>query len=243
MRKASIRVLALATLASLAMASSTNASMILSFGISGPGVKAAVVSGSTTTLTTNSAVPGFSGAFPVTITTIGNITLPPILSISAKETFVNVTSTGAATLANGTISQPFSGTISYLDPTTPTINYLTMTFAGVLRGSAGGQTVDLTADNTVAGQSVSFTSTDPRVIPFLTDPIKNFTIGLTGLSNPLAISGTTISGFTSTNESGNVSSFAAGPNIPEPSSVVMASTAILAGLGCFGYRRSRSTSV
>jgi len=215
------------------MATSTNAAMILSFGISGPGVKAAVASGGTsTTLTTNSAVPGFAGAFPVTITTIGNITLPPILSISAKETFVNVTSTGAATSAGGTISQPFSGTISYLDPTTPTINYLTATFAGVLRGSVGGQTASLTADDTVPGQFVTLTSTDPRVIPFVNDP-ASLEIGLTGLSSPLALTGTTIASFTTTNESGNVSS----TFIPEPSSVVMASTAVLAGLGCFGWRR------
>jgi hypothetical protein len=235
----SLRILfAAACVASLAMSSSANAAMILSFGIgTGPGTKTASVSGSTTTLSTNSAVPLFGGAFPVSITTIGNVTLPPILSISAKETFTGVASTGAATNVGGTISQPFSGVISYLDPTNPAINYLTITFAGVLRGSTGGLSASLTADNTVAGQSVSFTSTDVRVIPFLADPIKIFEVGLTGLSAPLAISGTTIAGFTTSNESGNVSSF---PIIPEPASIVMASTAVLAGLGCFGWRRYRS---
>jgi len=239
MRNLLIRVV-FSGVACLALATPSNAALVLSFGIgSGPGLKTATVSGSTTTLTTSSVVPGFAGAFPVTITTIGNQTLPPILSISARETFVNVTSTGAATTTGGTISQPFSGVISYLDPTIPAINYLTITFAGVLRGSAGGISASLTADNTVAGQSVSFTSTDPRVIPFLTDPVKVFEIGLTGLSSPLAIVGGTIAGFTSANESGNVSSFA----IPEPAGVVMASTAVLAGLGCFGWRRAGSRSL
>jgi len=237
----SLRILfAAACVASLAMASSANAAMVLSYGIgTGPGTKTATVSGSTTTLTTSSLVPLFGGAFPVSITTIGNISLPPILSISAKETFTGVTSSGIATNISGTISQPFSGVISYLDPTTPAINYLTITFVGVLRGTTSGITASLTADNTVAGQSVSFTSTDVRVIPFLTDPIKTFEIGLTGLSAPLSLSGTTIAGFSTTNESGNVSSFP----VPEPASIVMASTAVLAGLGCFGWRRYRSLSV
>jgi hypothetical protein len=236
MKRGSIRFLALALLASLAMATSTNAAMILSFGINGPGTKAATVSGSTTTLTTNS--PTLPGSFPVGITTIGDVTLPPILTIAARETFTNVTSTGAATVANGTISQPFSGTIAYLDPTNPAINYLTITFAGILRGNQGGFTASLSADNSVAGQIVTFTSTDVRVIPFLNDPIRNFELGLTGLTSGLALSGTTIAPFTTTNQSGNVSSV-----IPEPSSVVMASTAVLAGLGCFGWRRSRSKSL
>jgi len=233
--------LGLAFVAAFSLANTTNAAMILSFGIgTGPGTKTATDTGGTsTTLTTSSSVPGFTGAFPVSITTIGNVTLPSIASISARETFTNVTSTGAATNVGGVISQAFGGTISYIDPTTPTINYLTITFNGILRGTAGGLTAELSASNTVAGQSVTFTSTDVRVIPFLNDPIRNFTIGLTGLSTPLALSGSTIDGFTSSNQSGNVSTAA----IPEPTSVVMAGTAVLVGLGCFRWRRSGTRSV
>jgi len=235
--------LSLAFLATFTLASTANAAMILSFGIgTGPGTKTATATTTgtgSTTLTTSSSVPNFTGAFPVSITTIGNVTLPPILSISAKETFTNVTSIGAATNVNGVISQAFSGVISYLDPTTPTINYLTITFTGQLRGTAGGLTADLSADNSVAGQNVSFTSTDPRVIPFLNDPIKNFGITMTGLSAPLAISNGTIAGFTSSNEAGNVST----ATIPEPTSVVMAGTAVLVGLGCSKLRRSGTRSV
>jgi len=215
MKKGSIRFLALASLALLAMTTSASAASVLSFGIGGPGTKTAATSGTTsTTLSTSSPLPPVTG-FPVNITTIGNVMLPPIATIAARETFIGVTSTGAATNVGGTISQPFSGTISYTDPTNPAINFLTITFAGVLRGSAGGMTVSLAADNSLAGQSVSFTSTDARVMPFLADPVKNFEIGLTGLSSGLAITGSTIAGFTTSNQSGNVSSLP----IPEPTSV------------------------
>jgi len=231
--------LSLAFLATFTLASTTNAASILSFGIgTGPGTKTATNTGTTsTTLTTSSAVPNFAGAFPVSITTIGNVTLPPQLAISARETFTNVTSTGAATNVNGVISQAFSGTISYTDPTNAAINYLTIAFTnGVLRGSAGGSTASLSGDNTVPGSTVTFTSTDARVLPFLADPIRNFEIGMTGLSTPLALNGATIAAFSTTNESGNVST----NPVPEPTSIAMAGTAVLVGLGC--YRRHRSST-
>jgi len=234
--------LGLAFLATFSLASTTNAAMILSFGIgTGPGTKTAATTGTTsTTLTTNSAVPNFTGAFPVSITTIGNVTLPPTQAILARETFTGVTSTAAATSTGGVISQAFSGTISYTDPTTG-FNYLTMAFTnGVLRGTAGGNTASLSADNSIPGSTVTFTSSDARVIPFLTDPTRNFEIGMTGLSTPLALSGTTIAGFTSSNESGNVSTTAV---VPEPSSMVLAGTAVLVGLGCSKWRRSGKRSV
>jgi len=242
LRKLIRATLGLAFLATFSLASTTNAAAILSFGIgTGPGTKTATNTGTTsTTLTTNSAVPLFAGAFPVSITTIGNVTLPPNLAISARETFTNVTSTGAATVTNGVISQAFNGTISYTDPTTPTINYLTITFTNaLLRGNQNGLTASLAGDNSVPGQTVTFTSTDARVIPFLNDPVRNFEIGMTGLTSPLTINGSTIAGFTSSNESGNVSTVP----IPEPASVVMASTAVLVGLGCSKWRRSGTRNV
>jgi len=154
-----------------------------------------------------------------------------------------VTSVGAAVNTGGPnpqIVQNFNGTISYTDPTNPAINYLTITFLNAqLKGSPGALAVSLVGDNSVAGETVTFTSTDARVIPFLNDPVRQFTVDMTGLSSPLAINGSTIAGFTTANESGNVSTLP----IPEPASVVMASTAVLAGLGCFGWRRSRSRSL
>jgi len=152
-------------------------------------------------------------------------------------------SSGAAINTGGTnpqIVQNFNGTISYTDPTNPAINYLTITFVNAqLKGSAGGVAVSLVGDNSVAGETVTFASTDSTVIPFLTDPVRQFTVDMTGLTSPLTITGSTIAGFTTANESGNASTIP----IPEPSSVVMASTAVLAGLGCFGWRRSRSRSL
>jgi len=231
--------LSLASLAALTLAGTADAAAVLSYG-NNAGTKTATVSGSTTTLSTTSVVT--PGSYIVNITTIGNTNLSPIQTIVARETFVNVVSTGPAQQLGPVIFQPFGGTISFLDNTTPSINYLTITFSGVLRGTAGGSTADLIGDNSVGG-FVTFTSTDSRVTPFLNDPVKQFDIGMTGLTSPLGITGTganaTISGFGTQNESGNASTVA----VPEPASVVMTSTAVLAGLGCFGWRRSRSKSL
>jgi len=244
LRKLIRATLSLAFLATFTLANTANAAMILSFGLgTGGGNKIATDTGTTsTTLTTSSSTLGTS--VPVNITTIGNITLNPLQTIAARETFTGVTSTGAATVTNGVISQAFSGTISYTDIANPATNYLTITFTnGFLRGNLGGNTASLSGDNTVPGSTVTFTSTDARVIPFLTDPIRSFEIGMTGLTTPLALSGVsgagTIDGFTATNESGNVSSSV----VPEPTSVVMASTAVLVGLGCFKWRRSSTRNV
>jgi len=242
--------LSLAFVAAFSLANTANADMILAFGAGVGGTKTATASGVTTTLGTSSVVPGQTDGFPVTITTIGNVNLIPFPGLSnsviqAKETFTNVHSVGSATNVGGTISQGFTGVISYTDPTNPATNYLTITFTGLLSGPAGGQTVTLSADNTLLGQSVSFTSTDPRILGInppgpnlLNDPIRSFNIGLTGLSAPLSISGGTIASFASTNEGGNVSAF-----VPEPSSVVMAGTAVLVGLGCSRWRRSGTRNV
>jgi hypothetical protein len=234
--------LAVAGLAALAMANSASAASILSFGIN-IGTKTATASGGVTTLTTSSLVPGSLTSNIVNISTLGNQTVIPPGSAIAKETFVGVQSAGAAQQVGPVIFQLFSGTITYIDNVNPAINYLTITFTnGLLRGTQGGLTANLIGDNSIGG-SVTFTSTDPRVTPFINDPVRQFNLTLTGLNIPFGITGTgataTVSGFTSTNESGAVSSVP----IPEPASVVMASTAVLAGLGCFGYRRSRSKSL
>jgi hypothetical protein len=251
LRKLISATLGLAFLAAFSLANTANAAAILSFsaGGLGPGTKTATANGTTST-TLNATSPLITGGFPVLVGTFADVTLGPIGSFNARETFgtpigtapSGITSVGPATLSDGVIQQGFSGTISYTDPTTPATNYLTVTFVGVLRGSAGGSTVELSASNTVAGQSVTFTSSRPEMQPFINQPFRNFTIGLTGLSTPLAISGVsgagTIASFSTTNQSGNFSTA-----VPEPTSVVMAGTAVLAGLGCFGWRRSANRSV
>jgi len=234
------------------MTGTANATAVLSFG-NNSGTKTATSSGTGTTLSTTSTVT--PGSYIVNITTIGGTNLSPIQTIVAKETFgtttpvTTVTSTGPATLSGNIISQPFTGTISYLDPSAVSPQgvapgYLTLVFNGILTGTNGGLTADLKADTTVAGQSLVLTSNDSRVTPFINDPIRNFDISM-GLNanTPLTITGTgataTIAGFTSVNESGVVNTFA----VPEPASIVMTSTAVLAGLGCFGWRRARSKSL
>jgi len=240
-----------ASLAALTMVGTADAASVLAFGLVPNGTKAATVSGSTTTIRTDS--PAIPGSNLVTVSTLGNQqTLP---GTQAKETFFapggvtpGIVSAGPATINNGVISQAFSGVISFLDPTLAT-NYLTISFTNaIFSGSQGGLTANLHGDNTLPGQTITFTSADTRVTGppgpnFTLDPVKNFDISLTGLLSGLSTTGSgatlTVGPFTATNEGGAVSSFA----VPEPSSVVMASTAVLAGLGCFGYRRTRSSSL
>jgi len=142
MKTVPFRALALATLASLAMATSSSAVTILQFGQTNPNdVVTATVSGSTTTLTTSSAAA--AGSIPVKITNIGGTLLGTPLD--AFETFTNVTSTGTATTTAGTIEQLYSGTIAITSGAGGTGgNFLTATFQNaVLSGLAGGGSASL----------------------------------------------------------------------------------------------------
>jgi len=235
MRFSLTRTLAVAFVASLTLASSAGAETILQFTQTNPAnVVTADAVGSTTTLTTSA--PGFGGSIPVTIGNIGNVQLPPILTIPAFETFTGVTTTGPAVLAGGLISQPISGSIAITAAVGGAgINYLTVSFTGILSGSPGTGAPTLSASSQVAGQSVTYTSSDPRVLPFLPGITRDFSLAFSNVSPGLSITGTTISDFTGQN-SGTFAAF-----IPEPASIVMAGTSVLAGLGCFGLRRFKAS--
>jgi hypothetical protein len=177
----------------------------------------------------------------VTITNIGGIVLPPALAIPAFETFTNVMSTAAATSSGGTISQMFRGTIAYTSgPGGTGINYLTATFqpGATLTGLAGGGSASLIASDPPT-TNVVYTSSDPRVLAALAslgaNPLENFSISFSGIAQPpgFSIAGGTIASFTAQNSG----TFSATSVVPEPSGIVMAGTAMLAGLGCFSWRR------
>jgi hypothetical protein len=229
MRTASFRALAFACLAALALGTSANAATILQFAQTSPNdVVTATVSGSTTTLTTP------AGSIPVLITNIGGTVLGTPLP--AFETFIGVTSTGAAT-DGATVSQTFSGTIAITaGPGNTGGNFLTTTFSGaVLSGPNGGNSASLVGSN--PPQNVTFTSNFAAIIPLIAgNPPENFAISFSNVTPSLTISGSTIAGFTAQ----NTGTFATGI-IPEPASLVMASTAVFAGLGCYGWRRRKSS--
>jgi hypothetical protein len=236
MRAASFRVLALASLASLAMATPGSAVTILQFGQTNPSdFVTAVASATSTTLNTSSSLSPQS--IPVLITNIGGTNLATPLP--AFETFQNVTSTGTATTTAGTIEQLYSGTIAITaGPNATGGNFLTATFQNaVLSGSTGGGSASLVGSR--PPQNVTFTSNFAAIVPLIAgNPPENFSISFSNLTPPLAISGSTIAGFTGQ----NTGTFATGTTevIPEPSGLVMAGMAVIAGLGCCGWRRRRA---
>lgn len=235
MKTASIRTLAIACLASIGLGTSANASTILQFTQANPNdvVTATNVDGTSTTLTTNS--PAAPGSIPVLITNIGGTILGA--PIAAFETFTGVTSSGAATLSGGNITQPFSGTIAITQlPGGAGGNFLTATFSNSqLSGASGGNSASLVGSR--PPQTVTFTSNFAAIIPLIAgNPPENYTGGFSSLAPGLSITGTTLAGFTAQN-TGTFGTFGTSAVIPEPASVVMASTAVLAGLGVFGWRR------
>jgi len=239
MKAVSVRALALASLASLAMATSSNAVTILQFAQTNPAdFVTATAAGATTTLTTNSlAVPG---SIPIQITNLGGTPQAPPLP--ALETFVGVTSTGTATTTAGTIEQLFSGTIRITN-VAGTTNVLTTVFSNAtLSGLAGGGSASLVGSR--PPQTVTFTSDIPAIQALIAgNPPENFSLSFSNIVTPpgLSIAGTTIASFTAQNSG----TFATGTTavVPEPSGIVMAGTAIIAGFGCFGWRRRQSSRV
>jgi len=248
MKAASIRSLALASLASLVMATSSSAVTILTFGqsVTGPGIGviATAAGGTTTTLTTFSAA---DGSVPVSITNIGNTQLTPTPGpnqiISAFETFRNVVSSGPATSPNGDVRQTYAGTILFTSlPGGLGTNYLTATFTNaVLFGpQLGGNSATFSATDPPVTRVV-FTSEDPRVLAAIAalgpNPLDAFGIGFADVVPGVNITGSTVS-FNYASNGGTFSSTAA---VPEPSGLVMAGTAMIASLGCIGWRRRQSS--
>jgi hypothetical protein len=238
MKTVPFRALALATLASLAMATSSSAVTILQFGQTNPnGFITAVASGGTTTLTTNSLVA--PGSEPIKITNIGGTLLATPLD--AFETFQNVVSTGTATTAAGQIEQLYSGTIAITSGANGTGgNFLTATFQNaILSGLAGGGSASLVGSR--PPQNVLFTSNFAAIVALIAgNPPENFSLSFSNLTPPLGITGSTISSFLAQ----NTGTFATGTTavVPEPSGIVMAGMAMVAGLGGLGWRRRQSRS-
>jgi hypothetical protein len=232
MKAASIRTLALATLASLAMATSSSAVTILQFGQVNPnGFITALASGATTTLTTNSLVG--PGSEPILITNIGGTLLGT--PIPAFETFINVVSTGTATSAAGRTEQLFSGTIAITSAAGGAGgNFLTATFQNaVLAGLTGGGAASLFGSR--PPESVLFTSNFAAIQALIAgNPPENFSLSFSGLTPNLGITGSTISSFIAQ----NTGTFSTGTAVvPEPSGIAMAGMAMVAGLGCLVWRR------
>jgi hypothetical protein len=201
----------------------------------------ATTSGSTTTLSTVGPVVGTtSNSIPITFSQLGTLSGSVTSQLPAFETFMpSLTSNSAP----GGTQSGFNGTIIFSAGANGTgTNYLTAviqngTLTTVGSGfsfiaSTGTGTVTLTSGFApvilAMGGGSATTFSTPGIVA----------IGLT----PSDQTGSQPSGtFLTAVNGGTVSSVTSA--IPEPASFLSASTAILAGLGCFGWSRRKSSKV
>jgi len=223
--------LAAACLVSLGLANSAGADVILNYSQNLPGTKTATTVGAVTTITTNS--PSAPGFIPVLISQLGATTG---LALPAFEQFSGVTSTGAAVVSGGQIDQLYSGTITFYSAASVASPFLLRAvFAGAdLSGAVGGSGAGLTASQ--PPNTVTFTTQSALVTPFLIGPPNSFAIGLSSISPGLGVTGTALNSFTATGQGGSFSVSA----IPEPATHISSSMALVAGLGCYGWRRRKA---
>jgi hypothetical protein len=224
MKFSSIRALAIASLAWLAMAMPASSATILTYAQQNNTdvVKTTVAAGVTTFST--GAAPG-ANPINVQITTLGGVPAPP--NTFVPETF-SFTSSAAVTGSGGNFTQGgFSGSFTFGG----------QLVANIANGVLSTQTGPGGTTGSFESSNVTFSTLGGGILSQLGNPILSQLTGTISISlnsfnqNPL---GSIV--FTAQNAgliTANV--------IPEPASVVMASVAVVAGLGCFGLRRFKAS--
>jgi hypothetical protein len=222
------RSFALACATLFLLTSTTQAGTVLQFSqVNAGDIVTASESGGVTTLSTAGNADGGGTAIPVAVSNFDGAPFPP--GIPVFETFVGVTSTGAATSSGGTISQLFSGQIVFSEGTPPGIVapiLLTATFTDAVFTSGGPNAATLA----VSAPNLTLTS-DLATFPSIT----GMALGFTNVSPPLGITDGSIASFTAQN-AGTFSATA----IPEPSALCLGSLAVGFGaLGAYGRKRMK----
>jgi len=217
------------------LSSAAHAGTVLQFTQTNPAdVVTATESGGVTTLLTTGNADGGGVSIAVTI---GNLLGVPGLAIPAFETFVNVKSDGPAATLGILNAQRFTGSIVISSLIGGLgINYLTATFdvpgsGSIFAGVTGGTQAAL--DATQPPNNLVLTS-DFAVL----GPPTSMTVGFSNLQPGVAISNSSIAGFTAQ----NTATFAA-TVVPEPASFGMAcSGLVLVSLAVSYHRRSRPSA-
>lgn len=236
--RSSLTLFAAVIATSFALSTSASAATILAFSQqTSTDAVTATVSGSSTTLNTKGPASSPT-AIPITLTQIGDL---PNQSQPAFEIFSPALSSGAA-ITNGQQSG-FNGTITISQNSDGTgILFLRAVITnGTLNanGAAGGFNAASGTTNTSGAVTVTLTSGFAPVIAAMGGSGSTFT---TSGAVALSLVGITPTqsgvGFT-TFAGQNTGNFSTVGVIPEPASLLSASTAILAGLGCFGWSRRK----
>jgi len=252
--RSKLTLLAAVCVAALALSADARAATILAFAQqTSTDSVVATVSGSTTALSTHG--PAASPlSIPITITQEGT---SQNVSVNAFETFyptggvVGTPPVGgltSTTAGNGPppLQNGFSGTIvisSGLNGTGG--NFLTAVIVNgrlTANGNAGGFDASSGTTNGGSPTTVTLTSSDPNIAPLLTAAGGGSNQGAVSLTLVNITPAQTGAGFTSfaAQNTGNFSTLPPVGGVPEPASVISASTAVLVGLGCFGWSRRKS---
>jgi hypothetical protein len=224
--------------AALALVPSANAATILAFGqLTSSDFVEATVSNGTTTLNTDGGV-GSVVSIPIVITQLGATSG---LNLSAFETFTPALVSTSPVTAGGN-QAGFTGTIVISGaPNGAGQNILTAAIINghlVANGAAGGFDAASFTTNGGLPTTVTLTSANGAVEAVLGGPGPVPGAASLSLVNITPVqSGAGFVSFTGQN-TGNFSTVA----IPEPASFISAGTAILAGFGCFGWARRKSSS-
>jgi len=224
------RFFALACAATLLLGSSARASStVLAFGQLNPAdiITATDIAG-VTTLKTTGNLDGFGVSVPVLASNY--LGVPQPFGLLMYETFVGVTSNGAAANVGGTIGQNFSGEIEFTSaPGGAGLVYLIATFGpnGKFSGGANGASASLNAS--VPQDNVIFT------VPGMDYGFAAMSVGFSGIDPVLSIAGASVAGFTGQN-SGTFSATL----VPEPGTLCMASIAVIVGTLAYGRKKMKT---